>query len=87
MNHRACVPGAGFSLLRFLLFFLNRLAGADITGATGTFTGVVHTSDFISSVTGESMMNGKQIGGEYIDAAGINENNKFIVAQSLEQCR
>ena len=63
--------------------FAGSLAGADITGATGTFTGVVHAADFVSSVTGQSMVNSLgQFTADYLDVRGLNVNNKFIVDQN-----
>lgn len=49
--------------------------GGELVAATGTFTGVVRASDFISSVTGQSMMSNGKFTSKYLDLYGITITN------------
>lgn len=49
--------------------------GGELVAATGTFTGVVRASDFISSVTGQSMMSNGKFTSKYLDLYGLTITN------------
>lgn len=49
--------------------------GGELVAATGTFTGVVRASDFVSSVTGESMLNDGKFKAKFLDLYGLTITN------------
>ena len=61
--------------------FAGTLAGAkgtfagELIAATGTFTGVVRASDFVSSLTGQSMLKDGKFTSKYLDLYGLTVTN------------